>query len=67
MSSKAVFFDYGGTLGYMDPTPEVVWLRLLNELDLCVPSENIERALQAAYERVSSVELYHYHGRMKEY
>lgn len=67
MRPKVVFFDYGGTLAYMDPPPEVVWLRLLEELGFHADPDAFQKAFQEAQEITSRLSLYDYHGRMQEF
>lgn len=67
MRPKVVFFDYGGTLAYMDPAPEAVWLRLLEELGFRPHPEAFQSAFQEAKEIVGRLNLYEYHRRMREY
>lgn len=67
MRAKVVFFDYGGTLAYMDPPPEVIWLRLLEELGFRPDPEALRSALQVAQESVARLSLYDYYHRMPEY
>lgn len=67
MRPKTIFFDYGGTLAYVDPPIERIWLRLLEELGRHADPDVLEQALRQANEIAGRLNIYDYHGRMQEY
>lgn len=67
MRPKIIFFDYGGTLAYMDPPIERIWLHLLEELECQADPEALGYALQEANEIAGRLNIYDYCGRMGEY
>ncbi|MBI2972297.1 MAG: HAD-IA family hydrolase [Armatimonadetes bacterium] len=67
MRPKVIFFDYGGTLAYVDPPPERIWLHLLKELGFTPNPAAFGEAFQIANETAGRLNIYDYHGRMREY
>ncbi len=66
MVIQVVFLDVGDTLTYVTATPQELWTRVLQELQLAVESELVWQTHQEA-DRVFGPQIYDYVGRMKEF
>ena len=69
MALRAVFFDFGGTLGSLDPKiaePWKAWSWVARELNLAIPDTEIRRVNDEADHRFGG-RIYDYHGRTHEY
>lgn len=69
MTLRAVFFDFGGTLGYLDPIidePWKAWSEVARHLGLAIPDSQIQRVNEEADRRFNG-QIYDYHGRTHEF
>ena len=69
MTVRAIFFDFGGTLGWLEPVIDVpwkAWAKAAADLHLELSESEIRRANKEADRRFDG-QIYHYHGRTQEF
>ena len=69
MTLRAVFFDFGGTLGYLNPVidePWKAWSKAARDLEIAIPDSEIQRVNKEADRRFQG-RIYEYHGRTEEF
>lgn len=66
MNAKTIFFDVGGTIIDSPPSPEPIWLELLNRLGLHGDRVLLNDAIQKT-DKILVPQIYNYKGRMKEF
>jgi HAD superfamily hydrolase (TIGR01549 family) len=69
MPARAVFFDFGGTLGTLAPPidePWKAWSRVARELELVIPDTRIQAVNKEADRRYEG-QIYAYHGRTQDF
>jgi putative hydrolase of the HAD superfamily len=69
MPARAVFFDFGGTLGTMAPVieePWRAWSQVARELELAIADSQLQVVNEEA-DRLFEGRIYAYHGRTQEF